>query len=692
MARQPKKTKETPAKEKPVKFTFKPEKDTAPSNTSEFVAALRGETLNKSVKPNIVKKDAKDKYAGSKIVFNSQQLSGNSIDNVDIKGWQRLEDRELKEIAQIDPYISSMVSTRASQGAIIGRPSDSKFDKGTRAAEIHPLSLDDFDTQEEFLAAQAHRRKQLDAVLKWVLSCGTDDDVVLNSVFSDSGDRTFKRCTFAEFLTAQIRNLMVFGRCGTHIVRNDEGLPVLFRPVAIETIYNATYGRDAPRMTADETVQESQEDAHLYNLMPEEMRPHAYVQRIDGRNVNFFTEYDLRVSHFQKQAYYDLNGYPLSPIEQAIYMVFIHQQTLGYLRNQFLKGLATKGILNLQSTEATAQLSDEDLAQLRREFHNFVNRNDNSAAIPVISGPVKVEFIPLNPSPQDMGFLEIEEHVIRALCSAFQISPQEMGYGHLSGGGNGGLNQANKQEEIVRGEERGLRMVLDILYDLVNDILCENFPEAKDLLRITYVGVGEDTRDTVIERHAQEVNTTATLSSLWADSEKTDPVPYGGDVPLAPTFHTNVVKYMKYGVFMEHFFGEENASKNPAYDFIIDPNLNTAYQGLKVQPVKMQQEGAGLQLEAQKQQLEQGAQAMQAQEQQAQATQMMAAQGGQQQPGAAPAPQQAPEAAQKSDEDEQSPSLRQAWEERNALKKSMNFFFRDWAESHSQESDSPESP
>jgi hypothetical protein len=448
-------------------------------------------------------------------------------------------------------------------------------------------------------------------------------------------------------------------------------------------------------MVAEETSPESTKDIVDYNVLPQATRPAAYVQQVDGRKINFFTEYDLKVSYFQKQAYFDLNGYPLSPIEQAIYMVFIHQQTLGYLRNQFLKGLATKGILNLESTEATAQLSDEDLAQLRREFHNFVNRNDNSAAIPVISGPVKVNFVPLNPSPQDMGFLEIEEHVIRALCSAFQISPQEMGYGHLSGSSNGGLNQANKQEEIVRGEERGLRMLLDILYDLVNEVVYENFPEAKELLRVTYVGVGEDTRDTVIARHAQEMETTATLSSLWADSEKTDPVPFGGDVPLSTTFHANVVKYMKYGEFREYFFGDEGAASKPEYDFIIDPNMNQAFQQLRAQPIELQQEASELQIQQQEMEVQGAEQQMDLAQQQANAQTMLAQQGvatpagqpgqdqGQGQPGQEQGQAQAqPQPPPSGEEAEKSQTLKEAYAERQRLQKSLSSYFSAWTEAH----------
>jgi hypothetical protein len=401
------------------------------------------------------------------------------------------------------------------------------------------------------------------------------------------------------------------------------------------------------------------------------------VQRIDGQDVNFFTEDELHVWHFQKQALFDLKGYPLSPIEQAIYMVYIHQQTLGYLRNHFIKGMGSKGILTLESTEPTASLSDEELEELRREFHNFVTRNDNSSVTPVISGPVKVSFIPLNPSPRDMEWLQVEEHVIRALCSAFQISPQEMGYGHLSIG-QGGLSQANKQEEIVRGEERGLRMVLDIVFEGINEILYENFPEARENYRITYVGVGEDTRDAVTSRQIQELNTTATLSSLYADSEKTEPVPYGGDVPLSNAFHLAVVKYMKYGQLLEHFFGEKGAAQRPEYDFIVDPQLNQAYQQLKAMPIQMQKQQAEMGMQEQALQLQANEAQMQAGQVPGQAPPEQA--GGEEQ-------QAAPEGGQAEGQptestEEVKKSLAEWYREKVQLRKSMRFYFKEWMAAH----------
>lgn len=621
-------------------------------------AAAHG-SLTKTVHPQTVRKDLEGKYDKSKVVFSSREYS-QQVDGVETKGYRRIEDPECRELAQIDPYISAIIANRCSQGAVIGYESDSKFDKGTRILDLDPPDKESFKNEEDYKREckihEAHQR----AILKWLLACGTQNRDVINYAFSDS-DLTFKHCTLREFLEAQIRNLLTFGRCATQIFRNEDGVPVMFRPVPVETIFNVVHGQNIHIGSSTETAEQSEEDLQEYNEIEAEERPCAYVQRIDGKNVNFFTERDLHVWHWQKQALFDLRGYPLSPIEQAIYMVYVHQQTLGYLRNQFIKGMGNKGLITMEATQPGVEISDADMEDFRQQFHNFVTRNDNSAVVPVIGGPVKVNYIPLSSTPRDMEFLQIEEHVIRALCSAFQISPQEMGYGNLSLP-TGGMNQANKQEDIIKGEERGLRMLLDIVFDGLNAIVQENFPDAQDKYRASYVGVGEDTRDAVIDRQQMELNTTATLNSLFADSEKAESVPWGGDVPLASQWHANVVKFMRFSEVRFHFFKEKDALKNAAYDFLVDPVMNEAYQTLKTTPLAMQQAQAAMGLEEQKMQLQSGEMQMQ------QAMQPQPQQVG---------PQQAPEKTQKSDV-----SLRDKWLEKQKLNKSMTSYFSAYIDAH----------
>ena len=259
---------------------------------------------------------------------------------------------------------------------------------------------------------------------------------------------------------------------------------------------------------------------------------------------------------------------------------------------------------------------------------------------------------------------------------------QEMGYGHLSIN-QGGLGQANKQEEIVRGEERGLRMLLDIIYDCVNEIFYENFEEGRDNFRLTYTGVGEDSRDAVVERQNQELSTTATLGSLWADSEKNEPIPAGANVPLAPSFHSNVVRYLKYGFFMEKFFGFEGWSEKPEYDFIIDATLNQSYMQRLGMDSGMMREQGQLQLEsleAQTKEMEMEAQSTGAQMEQMQQQQEMAGQ--QEQMGDMNDQSQEMMQAEPGQVTPAQKSLLEEFESRDPLMKSYNSYFSEWIKAH----------
>jgi len=565
--------------------------------------------LQKSVRPVTIRKDLEGEFTKSKIVFSRQD---NLYQNGEQKGWDRITDQDLKQLSQLDPYISAIISTRVSQAVTVGRPSNSKFDKGTRVLELKPLKLSDFKNDKQaFKRAQEERANQMEAILEFFQNCGTNNIDVINAVYENNPDPTFKRCTLPDYIGAQVRNLLTFGRAGRFNTRDQDDTIVAFRPVAIETILPWKSQEKVSIGRNEETVGDSIKDATEYNTMPEKERPAAFVQRINGADVNFFTDHDLVITFFQKQALFDLNGFPWSPIEMALFMVYVHQQTLNYLRNQYVKGIGAKGMLVINSTDPSAQLGPEDLDELRSQFHNYISRNDNSASTPVISGPLAVNWVSLSPTPRDMEFLQLEEHIVRSLCSAMQISPQEMGYGNLSQG-QGGLQQANKQQEMTQGEERGLRMLLDIVYDDLNQILIEHFPAAKDNFRLSYTGVGEDTKDSVIQRANAELNTTATMASLFADSEKNVPIPMGGDVPLSTIFHQNVLRYLMYGQVLEDFFGIEGAASKPEYQFIIDPNLNTAYQALRANPIDKQEQQTDLQLEGMSIQNETGKQQLQA--------------------------------------------------------------------------------
>ena len=266
-----------------------------------------------------------------------------------------------------------------------------------------------------------------------------------------------------------------------------------------------------------------------------------------------------------------------------------------------------------------------------------------------------------------MEWLQVEQTVIRALCSAFQISPIEAGFGQL--GDSSGMGQGSRDYELVQGEERGLRLIVDIMMEDVNDAVYQNFPEAKKRYKVAAFGIGNETREGVIQRQTQELQTTATLNSLFSDSDKNRQFEFGGDVPLSPLFHQNVARYMTYGKFMESYFGIDGASKRPELDFIIDSGLNQSYQQLKMGMQQMQAQQQALGLQGQQMQLEM----QQAQMQQAAQQPNVPPQGAQS--------QEQPEESQKSEEVE----LQKAWED--SMKSNHESMLKSWLRIHDSKID-----
>jgi hypothetical protein len=578
--------------------------------------------LEKSVKPVETDPNIEEQIEKSKVVFglSSQRYE---IDNVHQKtGNGRLMDKELRDIAQYDAIISLIVTTRANQCMTFGTKSRSKYDRGFILRERLPVQDDPSIPADKKGEECLYRTQMAETVSRWILNCGTTNQEVVDHVFHQS-DTIFRYCTLSEYLAAQVRNLLIFGRCATQIVRNKEGVPLMFRPIPVETLLRVIDGRKlAPLSRSDKDVPEpAVDDIEEYNALPEGQRPVAYVQRVKGKTVSFFTEQDVMVTYLQKQAYEGLDGYPLSPIELGYFSILMHFHAQMYLQNSFQKGLGSKGFIVIKTPEGGV-VSKADVENFRKMFSNYVARNDNSATIPVISGPVEVKFEQLNATAKDLEFNNLYARVLQILCASFQISPHEIGFGALDPGDRSSVSDQMKQEQIVQGEERGLRQLLEMTFSTLFNVIGEAFPDVKKTFYLDAIGLGQNTKEGDLQLYQEELQTNGTFAKIWADSERSEAFPFGGHVPTSPIFHASVAKYMKFGEMREHFFLEKGASKNPAYDFIIDPALDQTYQSLKNQMPQMQAQQQALQLQSQQQQMqmadEQMKQQSQAAEQQSQ--------------------------------------------------------------------------
>jgi hypothetical protein len=587
-------------------------------NKNSLQISFEGEPLEKSVKPTTINPVLEGNVEKSKIVFDLESLRA-SVDNIYNKSG-RITDKELRNVANYDSIISLIIATRANQVMSFGKRSKSKYNRGFLLRETLPVQDDESIPPERKGMECRHRSALADTVAKWIKNCGTSSKEIRDYAFQGS-DSFFKECTLGEYLSAQCRNLLTFGRYATQIIRSKDGVPLMWRPIPVETLYRVIDGRYIAMTGADKDVNDvGAEDAKEWNQIAKERQPIAYVQKINGKTVSFFTEDEIIVGYYQKQAFENLNGYPMAPIEMAYYSVLMNFYTQSYMQNFMTKGLGTKGLINLKTTEGD-YLSKEDIESFRKLFSNYVARNDNAATIPVVAGAVDVEWIPLTASPKDVEFTKMFDRILLIVCSSFQISPHEIGFGALDPEGAGAGNMGMKQDQIVQGEERGLRQIIEQLLDHVYQMVEMAFPQAREMFMLEAVGLGQNTKEADLALYKEELQTSGTFAKIWSDSERTDAFPYGGHVPSSPVFHQSVAKYMKYSLFMYHFFQDKEALNNPAYDFIIDPALNEAYQNLKAQKPEIEQQAALMDLEQKKHQMQMEQTQMGMQMQQSQAEQ-----------------------------------------------------------------------
>ena len=538
----------------------------------------------------------------NKVLFGLQNVQ--SYDNNLITKNRRLSDDDLLLFSQADSVVSLIVSTRCNQSSAFGVRARNKYEQGIIIRDLQTTRNQVKKTPEEIAEEIAFKDELTKSMYDWIVHCGSNSNTVKNAVFS--GNETyFKHCSLKEFLGAQTRNLLVCGRMATQLIRNESGRIVLFRPVPVETIFSYRQGNDINIAETDQNIEEQAKiDAKIYHSIPVHLRPQAWVQRIDGRITAFFTERDLRIDYLQKQANNGLNSYPLAPLELAINALQLHMSAQQYMNNSLTKGLGSKGFLTIKPQEGMEMddvMTPAGMETLRKEFQNYIAGSyNNSAVIPIISGPVDVKFTTMNATAKDMEFLNLYNYVIAILCASFQIAPEEVGFNGT--GTKTSLGDEGSQTQIVQGQERGLKQIMNIMCGMLTDVVTEVFDQAKDTFVIEPIGLGQNTKASDLEIYKEQLQTDGTFGRIWADSEHPETFPFGGDVPTSPLFHQGPAKAMKMSEYRYHFYKDESALKNPDYDFFLDPVFQNAYYQEKTKSIellKVQNEALLAQLKAQ---------------------------------------------------------------------------------------------
>jgi hypothetical protein len=260
----------------------------------------------------------------------------------------------------------------------------------------------------------------------------------------------------------------------------------------------------------------------------------------------------------------------------------------------------------LKGTVTQAQLT-----AFRRQFYNSISGAQHAWRTPIIAGLDEVQWVAMSGSAKEMEYLNYNNHIIRALCTQFQIDPVELGLDYLiSANGRAAMQQANNEYKITYSRERGLIPILMMFEDMINgDVIPALDKELSKQYEFKFVGYDDETPQTNVALMQAEMTVHATMNDLLRSFGKEAMKHPVADLPLNETFWNLVEKNMTRGEIRATFFGDKAALSKRELAYLPSDPAFMGWQQLlltidrsrkqdEMQMQQMQQEAAAQQQQA----------------------------------------------------------------------------------------------
>jgi hypothetical protein len=500
----------------------------------------------------------------------------------------RLSNKTLKDVSMRDWLVSAIVQNRVDTLSRFARPQTRKFDLGYRIVKRN--------SSEEYTEKE---KAEISNLEDFIYNCGR----VTNTPDDD-------RMLFNDFIKMIVRDALTFGNITVEKVKTRRGALHRFRPVPAESIYHIN--SNSPRAQIEDhikavkntfKIQSDNDPRKDYQVNDQPIDYYKYIQvSYDNRPLAVFGDEDLIFKLFSPQNFADGNGYCYSPTEMAIMNITNHLNTEHYNSNFFTHGQAAKGILHLKGTVTQSQMT-----AFRRQFYNLINGAQNAWRTPIVSGLDDVQWVPMAGGSKEMEYLNYNMHLMRAVCSQFQIDPMELGLDLLVTGGRA-ANQQSHEVKIEFSREKGLYPLLMFLEDFINsNILPAIDIEYPKKYKFQFEGYTDETPQTEIALLQAEMSVNKSMNDLLASARKSHIKHPVGDLPMNAAFWGVVEKNMTRGEIRELFFGDKGASKKQELQYIPgDPSfLQWQQMLLQIEQMKKQEEAQVQQAKAQQAQQQQ---------------------------------------------------------------------------------------
>jgi Phage portal protein len=457
----------------------------------------------------------------------------------------RISNKILKDTSVRDWVVSTIIQARADTMLRFARPQRKNLDMGFK---IQKKNFHGHLTAEE--------REEIANLEDYIYHCGRKDS-------TPPGEEML----FGEFLKLCTRDAMTFGHIAVEKVLTRRKSLHRFRPLPSESVY--LINPRTNRQVIEKEIEQAKlnykqrklnggnnpEEAQQFN--EPDIEYFKYVQMsYDNRVLAAFGDEDMVFKLFNPQNFADAMGYCYSPLELAIVNITNHLNVENYNANFFTHGYAARGILHLKGTVTQAQMT-----AFRRQFYNTITGTQNAWRTPIIAGLDEVQWVGLSGSAKEMEYLNYNNHLMRALCSQFQIDPVELGLDYLiSGTGRQTAQQANNEYKINYSRERGLIPILMMFEDMINSNILPALD--KDLAakyEFKFTGYDEDSPQVQVAQLQAEMTVHSSMNDLLRAAGKETMRHPIADLPLNQTFWMLVEKNMTKGEIRETFFGDKSA-------------------------------------------------------------------------------------------------------------------------------------
>lgn len=503
----------------------------------------------------------------------------------------RLSNKVLKDTSLRDWLVSSIMQIRIDTLVRFSRPQKNKFDMGFRIIKRNDNGLEYTDED----------RSNIANLESFVYHCGRLENTPAND-----------RMLFGEYLKLIIRDALTFGYTSTEKILTKGGALHRFRPVPAEQTF--LINQDMSRDIIEKEIRSIQpflkprsdnDPKNSQEVNNTSVDFYKYVQvSYDNKPLAVFGDEDLIFKLFNPQNFSDSMGYCYGPLELAIINVTNHLNAENYNANFFTHGYAAKGILHLKGT-----VTQQQLTAFRRQFYNSISGANNAWRTPIIAGLDSVDWIPMSGSAKDMEYINFNNHIMRSICTQFQIDPIELGLDYLtSATGRVPSGQQGNKHKIEYSRERGLYPILMHIEDLINtQIIPAIDKELAEKYMFVFDGYSDLTPQTEIALLQAEMTVHSSMNDLLTSARKNIIKEDVANMPLNQSFWAIVEKNMTRGEIREKFFGDKGAANRRELQYIPgDPAFMQWQQMLMtIDTQKKQQEQQVQQQQMQQQQIQQ---------------------------------------------------------------------------------------